>query len=256
MIDSHIHLDDPRFDPIRDNVVASARAAGVTQFVVPAISVQAFPRLKLVKENYSGVFAAYGLHPYFIDQHREGDIAVLDEWLQREKPVAVGECGLDFYLPELKEHKQRQELFFLHQLELAKKHRLPVVIHARKAVPRVLDCLKDVDYYRAEIHSYSASLELTRQVLDAGLKLGFGGAVTRPNARRLHAVVAYVPDEAILLETDAPDQPPWEHRGELNKSEYLPGIAQFIARVRGQDVGALVQQADANARALFALPQA
>ncbi len=255
MIDSHIHLDDPRFDPLRDEVVARARAMGVTGFVVPAISRQTFPRVKAVRSRYPGVFAAYGLHPYFIEQHDQDDLAELDHWLHHEKPVAVGECGLDFYLPELKAQKQRQLDFFLAQIELAKKHDLPLIIHARKAVPEVLACLREVGYTRGEIHSYNTSLKLTRQVLDAGLKTGFGGAVTRPNAHRLHQVVAYVPDEAVLLETDAPDQPPWSHRGELNRPEYLPEIARCIAKLRGQAEQALIQIADANARELFDLPE-
>ncbi len=253
MIDSHIHLDDPRFEPIRDDVVAAAQAAGVTRFVVPAIAVAEFPRLEAVRRRYPGVYAAYGLHPYFIERHQPSDLPILDQWLADKPCVAVGECGLDFYLPALKAQKQAQRELFLAQIELAKNHRLPLIIHARKSVAEVLACLREVDYYCGEIHSYNASLELTRQVLDCGLKLGFGGAVTRPNAHKLHQVVAYVPAESLLLETDAPDQPPWNHRGELNRPEYLPEIAAAIAAIRQQPVETLVAQCDRNAESFFGL---
>ncbi len=256
MIDSHIHLDDPRFDGQRQRVVQQARDVGVDQFVVPATTSAGFDKVASLPQQFAGVYVAYGLHPYFIDQHTDEDLQAVAARLKTRHCVAVGECGLDFYVPALKQQRQRQETLFLAQIELAKQYDMPLIIHARKAVGRVLACLQEVGYWQGVIHSYHASLEQTRQVLDKGLRVGFGGAATRPNAHKLRQVVAYVPDTALLLETDAPDQPPWSHRGEINKPAYLSEIAECIAAIRQQPVVTLVKQTDANARALFALPPA
>ncbi len=254
MIDSHIHLDDTRFDGRREVLLGQARSVGVTDFVVPATVFDGFARIRALSRRFPGVHVAYGLHPYFIEQHQPEDLLRLGDALRAYDCVAVGECGLDFYLPVLKQHEKRQEEFFLAQIALARRHGLPLIIHARKAVPRVLSCLREVDYFRGVIHSYNASLELTRQVLDQGLLVGFGGAVTRPNAHKLHRVVAYVPENSLLLETDAPDQPPWPHWGELNRPEYLVDVLRAVAHIRNQPTEQLAYQCDENARRLFDLP--
>ena len=139
LIDSHVHLDASAFDTDRDDVVSRARRAGVANCVVPATLSRRWPQVRKITRIYSGCFPAYGLHPYFVERHTEEDLAQLAIWLEREPAVAVGECGLDYYLPEL--DRESQYRCFAAQLELAVQFQLPVIVHARKSLDGViLDC--------------------------------------------------------------------------------------------------------------------
>jgi TatD DNase family protein len=140
LIDSHCHLDDDRFDPQRDAVIARAVAAGVRRMVIPATSANRWDKLKQLCTTHEGLYAAYGLHPWFVEQHQVAHLRELDEWLEREQPVAVGECGLDFYASRVDEQWQRQ--LFTEQLQLAANHRLPVIVHARRAMDDVISLLR------------------------------------------------------------------------------------------------------------------
>jgi len=129
LIDSHCHLDDDRLDDRRDEVVAAAAAVGVTRMIVPATTANRWEKLKSVCACHDGLYVAYGLHPMFIEQHQAIHLRELDEWLEREAVVAVGECGLDFFSTRVDEKWQKQ--LFLEQLLMADNHRLPVIVHAR-----------------------------------------------------------------------------------------------------------------------------
>ncbi len=185
----------------------------------------------------------------FNDQHERADIEALDQWLDREKPVAVGECGLDFY-GSGKNPKQQTD-YFEAQLALACNHQLPVIIHARKAVEAVLQSIRCYPEIRGVIHSYSGSLEQARQLIDKGFYLGLGGPVTWPRSTRLRKRVKKLPLDTILLETDAPDQADARHRGERNEPGYLPLIAESIAELKQQTLEEVAQTTTENATALF-----
>jgi len=129
LIDSHCHLDDDRFDLDRDAVVASANSLNIAKIIIPATTANRWAKVKQVAGEYEGVYPSYGLHPMFVEQHQANHIRELDEWLDREKPVAVGECGLDFFNSRTDEKWQKQ--LFNEQLQLAVNHRLPVIVHAR-----------------------------------------------------------------------------------------------------------------------------
>ena len=253
LVDTHVHLDDPAFDTDRADVVARARAAGVARQVVPAIDAASWPRLRDCCAAAPGLFPAYGLHPLLLAQHDPQHLDALREWIERERPVAVGECGLDYFVDDL--DRDTQARYFEAQLRIAREFDLPVIVHARRAVEDVIVTVRKVGGLRGVVHSYAGSVEQARQLLDAGFLLGFGGPATYPRANRIRKVVATVPLEQLLLETDAPDQPLHGRQGERNEPCRLPGVLAAIAGVRGEDPADIAKATTANAERLFALGQ-
>lgn len=251
LVDTHVHLDDPAFDGDRDEVVARARAAGVRRQVVPAIDAATWPRLRDCCAAAPGVHAAYGLHPLLLADHRDAHLDLLRDWIDRERPVAVGECGLDYYVDDLERDAQRH--FFEAQLRIARECDLPVIVHARRAVEDVIIAIRKVGGLRGVVHSFAGSVEQARQLDDAGFLLGFGGPATYPRANRIRKVVAAVPLDQLLLETDAPDQPLCGHQGQRNEPRRLPGVLAAIAEIRGVDEAVIAEATTANAESLFGL---
>jgi TatD DNase family protein len=252
LVDTHCHLDVPEFDPDRGAVLQRARTAGVTTIVVPAIDAAAWPKLRRVCAADEGLHAAYGLHPLLLADHRPAHLRELRDWIERERPVAVGECGLDFYVEGLDPDAQMH--CFRAQLELAREFDLPLIVHARRAVEQVIHALRAVGGLRGVVHSFAGSQEQARQLHELGFLVGLGGPVTYARARRLRRVAAEVPLEHLLLETDAPDQPDCESRGTRNEPARLPRVLAEIAQLRGMEPEALAEATTANARRLFALP--
>lgn len=248
MIDSHCHLDDDRLDADRDQVLCRAESAGVTHMVVPATTANRWEKVKQVCRA-PGLYPAYGLHPMFIEQHQVIHLRELDEWLEREKPVAVGECGLDFYRSRIDEKWQKQ--LFSEQLKLAENHRLPVIVHARKAMDDVISLLRRNSRQGGVVHSFAGSEQQALQLYDLGFKLGIAATVGFKRARKLRAVVAAMPDDALLLESDAPDQPGAMHRGQRNEPAFIVEHLQTMAELRYTNADALAGQLDRNAEQLF-----
>ena len=230
LIDSHCHLDADRFDLDRDAVVASANSLNIAKIIIPATTANRWAKVRQVAGEYEGVYPSYGLHPMFVEQHQANHIRELDEWLDREKPVAVGECGLDFFNSRPDEKWQKQ--LFNEQLQLAVNHQLPVIVHARKAMDEVISLLRKNTPVGGVIHSFAGSLQQARQIIDLGFKLGIAATVGFERAKKLRAVVASVPDYALLLESDAPDQPGAAHRGERNEPAYIVEHLKTIATLR------------------------
>lgn len=252
MIDSHVHLDAPEFDADRAVVLAAARAAGVTGFVVPAVARVGFGALATLAATEPDVHPAYGLHPMYLAEHDDADPERLADWLVGHPAVAVGECGLDFFVAGLDPDRQRR--LFDAQLRIARDAGLPVILHARKAVDEVLAMLRRVGRLTGVVHSFSGSVDQAQRLIDLGFRLGFGGPITYPRASRLRHLVATLPVEALLAETDAPDQPLCGCQGQRNSSAQLPRVIQTMAELRQVPVDTLAAQLDANARALFRLP--
>ncbi|HUD42436.1 MAG TPA: TatD family hydrolase [Dokdonella sp.] len=251
LIDSHSHFDAAEFDADRDAVLARAHAAGVTDQIVPAIAAAGWPGLRRLCAGTPGLHAAYGLHPMFLAEHRSGHLDQLAEWIVRERPVAIGECGLDFFVEGL--DRDAQQVFFEAQLALAREHDLPVIVHARRAVDAVIASLRRVGGLRGVVHSYAGSEEQAAQLWKLGFHLGIGGPVTYARAARLRRVVAAMPIEQLLLETDAPDQPGTGHRGERNEPAHLVEVLDVVAALRGVPAAEIAQATTANATALFGL---
>lgn len=249
--DSHVHLDDPRFDDDRDEVLARARRAGVATWVVPGVDAASWPRIHTLHDAEPGVHAAYGLHPVFLAQHEPAHLDALQQWLRNEHPVAVGEIGLDFHLEELDAETQRH--YFHRQLELAREHDLPVIVHARRALDEVIHTLRRFNVRRGVVHSFSGSGQQAQQLWKLGIHLGIGGPVTYARAHRLRRIVATMPIEYLLLESDAPDQPGAGHRGQRNEPAFAIEALRCIAQLRGESEDAVAAATLANTCRLFGL---
>lgn len=252
LVDSHCHLDADAFGADREAVVARARAAGVLAQLVPATHADGWPKLREVCAGAAGLHPAYGLHPVFLDQHRPEHLGALADWIGREQPAAVGECGLDYFLEGL--DREQQQRYFDGQLALAREYDLPVIVHARRAVDAVIASIRRVGGLRGVVHSFSGSPQQARQLWDLNFLIGVGGPVTYERARRLRRLVTDMPLAYLLLETDAPDQPDAANRGGRNEPALLVRVLDTIARLRGQDREEIAAATTANARRLFDLP--
>ena len=208
-IDTHCHLDAAEFDADRDAVRAAARAAGVGHIVIPAVH-RAHWREVIALAHRHGDSYALGIHPLYTPNAQEGDIAVLRELLVevQDDPhlVAVGEIGLDFFVPGL--DAERQIWFYEQQIQLAREFGLPVILHVRKSSDRLLKTLRAKPVVGGIAHAFNGSLQQAQAFIDLGFKLGFGGAVTYDRALKLRELAATLPLESIVMETDAPDIPP------------------------------------------------
>jgi len=251
LIDSHCHLDAPAFDLDRAEVIARAHAAGVVAQIVPAVSAARWPALRAACTLAPGLFPAYGLHPMFLGEHRPEHLTWLRDWIQRERPLAIGECGLDYFVEGL--DRAAQQLYFDAQLKLAREYDLPVIIHARRAVDAVISSLRRVGGLRGVVHSFSGSIEQAQQLWRMGFLIGLGGPLTYPRAQRLRRLAASMPLDYLLLETDAPDQPDSGIPGQRNEPARLVVILDVIARLRQQPVAEIARITSANAATLFGL---
>nr|WP_282452945.1 TatD family hydrolase [Lysobacter sp. CAU 1642] len=242
-------MDVDEFAEDRPAVLDRARRAGVEEQLVPAIDRAHWPALAALVEAEPGLYPAYGLHPMFLDEGSDDDLAALPGFLDRHPAAAIGECGLDHYVEGL--DRERQLRVFRGQLRLARERDLPLVVHARRAVDLVIAEIRNVGGLRGVVHSFSGSAEQAAQLYRLGFSLGLGGPVTYERARRLRALVAEMPIDHLLLETDAPDQPPSWRRGQRNEPGELPRIGATIAALRGiapQDLAVATRD---NARRLF-----
>jgi TatD DNase family protein len=251
LFDSHVHLDAAEFDGDRAQVLAEAKQSGVTDMLVPAISAAGWEPLRALCEGEPGLHAAYGLHPLFLDQHREADLDSLRSWLSSHKASALGECGLDYH--DESRDRERQVHFLRAQLQLAGEFDLPLILHARAAFEQViLELERFGGKLRGVVHSFSGSAEQAKRLWKLGFHIGIGGPVTYERARRLRRIVAEMPIEYLLLETDAPDQPDAAHRGRRNTPARLTEILRCVAGLRGEPEVQVAAATTANARRLFA----
>lgn len=229
------------------------QSLGVTDLIIPAITQASWARIQRLCVNRANLQAAYGLHPIYLAEHTDEHLQQLARFIQthREQVLAVGECGLDFFLPAL--NVQRQTELFIAQLKLAKSFDLPLIIHARRSVDAVLSSIRRVGGLRGVIHSFAGSQQQAEQLIEQGFYLGAGGTLTYERAQRLRYVLKIVPTECLLLETDAPDQPDSQWRGQRNTPLRLPVIATALAELRDCTVEAIASSTTANAQRLFGI---
>jgi TatD DNase family protein len=251
LVDSHVHIDDEVFDGDRVQALARAAEAGIRLMVVPGIDAASWPRIAALCARHAELVPAYGLHPLFLARHRRADLDALRERLVDGAAVALGEIGLDFYVKELDRDLQRD--YFEAQLALAHELDLPVIVHARRAVEEVLLALRRMPGLRGVVHSFAGSEQQAERLYEMGFHLGIGGPVTYPRARRLRDLVASMPIEHLLLETDAPDQPNAGHQGTRNEPVRMLETLRTIAELRGESVEAIAAATTANACRLFDL---
>jgi len=262
-IDSHCHLDAPEFAADRDAVVARARAAGVGQIVLPAVEAANFASVRELAHRH-GLVYALGIHPLYVDRAADADLQALAAELQQHRGdprlVAVGEIGLDHFVPGL--DRARQEHFYAAQLALARRADLPVILHVRRSADTLLKHLRRTPVRGGIAHAFNGSAQQAGAFIALGFKLGFGGAVTFERALQLRRLAQSLPAHALVLETDAPDIPPhWLYRSAAeraqglvarNEPSELPRIARTVAELRGSTLADLAALTVANARA--ALP--
>ena len=252
LIDTHCHLDAAEYDADRDAVAERARLAGVRRIVVPSVADFNFQSVVDCR-RYVGAEIALGLHPMYVHVHREEHLSRLDTTIQRERPVAVGEIGLDRFQSRIDrlgvhdEDIERQEFFFVEQLKLAAKYELPVLLHIRRANDQILKQLRRIKVPGGIAHAFNGSMQQAREYLKLGFKLGFGGAMTYTRATSLRKLAMELPLESIVLETDGPDIPPeWISKGRNEPAE-LPKIAQVLAGLRGISVEEVAARTTENA---------
>jgi TatD DNase family protein len=251
LIDSHSHLDVDAFDTDRADVVRRAREAGVLQQIVPAIAASGWDNLRTVCANDPGLHAAYGLHPMFLAEHRPEHLGLLRGWIERERPVAVGECGLDHFVEGL--DPQSQHRYFEAQLDIARDAGLPVIVHARRAVDEVIAALRSAATVGGVVHSFPGSEQQARQLWALGYCIGIGGPITYERAARLRRIVATMPIEFLLLETDSPDQPGQGQRGQRNEPAHLREVLRVVAELRDEDEAVISAATTRNAERVFRL---
>ena len=264
-IDSHCHLDAPEFAADRDAVRWAARQAGVGTCVIPAVEVANFESVRLLAHQHRDVYAL-GIHPLFTPQASQDDLHILALALQQyaEDPrlIAVGEIGLDGFVPGL--DMARQQLFYKPQLKLAQQHNLPVVLHVRRSADLLLQGLRQTPVKGGIAHAFNGSLQQAQQFIAMGFKLGFGGALTFERANQLRMLATQLPLDALVLETDAPDIPPhWlyvtaEDRAQglpqgRNTPDQIPRIAQALADLRGISLDEVQKATTANVQAVLGL---
>ncbi|TFH86165.1 TatD family deoxyribonuclease [Billgrantia azerbaijanica] len=256
LIDAHCHLDFPDFDADREAVFERARAAGVDHFVVPGTTRARWPGVLALGER-ADVSVCLGLHPYFMDEHRDEDVAALAQALDAHpeavtpRIVAIGECGIDARFADTWD---AQWVLFDAQLKLAKARRLPVVIHCVRANDAVAKRLRQLELPAGGlVHAFAGSPEQAHKFLDLGYVLGLGGAVTHARAQRLHRAVASLPDDGYVLESDSPDMPPAGHRGERNEPARIGEVCRAVAALRGQTPDQVAAYGAATAQRLFGL---
>lgn len=267
-IDTHCHLDAAEFDADRVAAKTLAVEAGVHAIVIPAVAVANFTTVAELAATTQGGAYALGIHPLCTPAADEADIAALRGAIASALPdprlVAIGEIGLDFFVPELTTTaaRKRQTWFYDAQLKLAREFDLPVLLHVRRAQDAVLAGLRRIaagGWSAGGIaHAFNGSRQQADQFIALGLRLGFGGAMTYERALRIRSLAAELPDEALVLETDAPDiAPVWLHRGPRdtgrNTPSELPRIAETLAALRSRSLADIAAMTTNNARA--ALPR-
>ena len=264
-IDTHCHLDAREFAQDVDAVRQRARERGVGQIVIPAVDVHNFAAVRGLAHRHGDSYAL-GIHPLCSPGAGVADLQALECALDagRSDPalVAVGEIGLDYFVPEL--DADHQEALLRAQLRLARRFDLPVLLHVRRSVDRVLKALREVPVPGGIAHAFNGSAKQARGFVDMGFKLGFGGTLTFDRALQVRRLAQALPSEAIVMETDAPDIPPhWLYRSAAerdagepqarNEPGELPRIAELLAQLRGVTPEALAEQTCRNAQA--ALPK-
>ncbi|MBC3957087.1 TatD family hydrolase [Pseudomonas triticifolii] len=254
LIDTHTHLDFPDFDADRAHVLENCRVLGVQRMVVLGVYQRNWQRLWDLTEQNPALHAAFGLHPVYIDEHRPEHLTQLGDWLTRlnghSQLCAVGEIGLDYYVEGL--DKARQQQVFEAQLQLAADFDLPVLLHVRRSHADVIATLKRYALKRSGIvHAFAGSREEAREYIKLGFRLGLGGAATWPQALRMHRVIAELPMQSVVLETDSPDMAPAMYPNQRNSPEHLPDICTALAKLMNVSSAQLAEASTRNACELF-----
>ena len=252
IFDTHAHYDDEAYEEDREDILKLIRQDGVGLVTDVGATIASTKKAVALSEQYDFIYAAIGVHPEGVEELTAQDMDWLCELAKREKVVAIGEIGLDYYYEDPK--RDIQKIWFRKQLEVARKTGLPVVIHSRDAARDTLELVKECmkeGMHGGIIHCFSYGKEIAREYLNMGLYLGIGGVVTFKSAKKLKEVVEYAPLEQLVLETDSPYLSPEPNRGKRNSSLNLPYVAAMIAELKGISGEEVIAVAEENAKRLL-----
>lgn len=256
--DSHAHYNDRRFAEEfpggMEGAIALSRQSGAEFILNAGTSPENTRECIALAEKYDFFRASAGIHPYdckYLDGSLDENIAEIEALCAHPKVDAIGEIGLDYHYEEI--NRDQQKRYFIAQLELARTLSMPVIIHDRDAHGDVYDIIRSFPDVKIVLHSFSGSEESARQLCRAGRYISFSGTVSYKNARNVHEAAAVVPDELLLVETDAPYLPPVPHRGKINLSAYIPHTIDALSACRGQDTEMIAEMTLKNAKAFFGI---
>lgn len=250
LFDSHAHLDDEKFDEDREQVIARIFESGVAGFVNVGACMASSARSVTLATQYEKIYAAVGIHPHDAENALEKDYEQLAIWSKLPKVVGIGEIGLDYYYDLSPRDVQRK--VFVRQIDVARQMNMPIIIHDRDAHADILDVIKkEAKGVRGILHCFSGSLEMAKEIIKLGFYISIAGPVTFKNAAKLPEIVANVPLERLLIETDSPYLTPHPHRGKRNEPTYVRLVAEQVASLRGMELSALAEATHNNAKDIF-----
>lgn len=253
LIDSHCHLDFPDFADELDEVMARARAAGIDRLVTISTRVRRQRALLAITERFPDVYCSIGTHPHYAHEEADVSLAELVAATRAEKVVAIGEAGLDYHYDN--SPREAQERGFRTHIGAAREAGLPLVIHSREAdddTARILEEEMGRGAFAAVLHCFTGGRELARRAIALGHCISFTGILTFKNSEDLRAIAAELPEDRILVETDAPYLAPGKYRGKRNEPAYMVETAKVLAEVRGVSFDTIAKQSTANFYRLFA----
>lgn len=251
LIDSHVHLDDERFDGDRDILINSLKDNKIELVINIGADMNSSMSSIELSKRYDNIYAAIGVHPHSASEMTEKTLDELREMSKEDKVIAIGEIGLDYYYDNSPRDIQRK--WFREQLELAKELDLPVIIHSRDATKETYDIIKEVQdgTLRGVLHCFSGSVEVAMEYIKLGFYISIGGTVTFKNARVVREVAEAVPLDKLLIETDCPYLTPEPYRGKRNEPMFVKYVAEKIAEIRGISVEELAKFTNKNTKELF-----
>ncbi|HGN1707674.1 TPA: TatD family hydrolase [Providencia rettgeri] len=253
-IDTHCHFDFPPFSDSFTESLSSAQQSGVSEIIIPTVSVDNFQRVWQLAQQYPQLYAAMGFHPLYLSQYQEQHIDILVDYLNRKdkKCVAVGEIGLDLYMQD--PQFEHQQAVLSAQLKLAKQFDLPVILHSRKSHDPLAAILRRIDVpARGVIHGFAGSLSQAQAFVKLGYYIGVGGTITYERANKTRYVMSQLPLSSLLFETDAPDMPVSGFQGEPNRPERIQWVFRSLCELRHESPSEIAQQLYNNSLSLFNL---
>ena len=248
IFDSHAHLDDAKFDDIRDELIPAMSGCGVMGIITCGCDINSSKAALMLAEKYDFIYAAVGIHPQEISKGENAD--EIKALCSHKKCVAIGEIGLDYYWE--KDKAEEQKALFKKQIIIAKELDLPIIVHDRDAHEDTLNILKAYKP-KGVVHCFSGSVEMAKEILKLGMYIGIGGVITFKNAKKLPDVASIVPNDKLLIETDCPYLAPEPYRGRLCHSGYIPLTAAKLAEIRGVSAEDILKLTAKNAKTLFAI---
>ncbi|MCI5997357.1 MAG: TatD family hydrolase [Peptoniphilaceae bacterium] len=254
IVDSHCHIDDERFDSDREELISLFEENEIDFLIDPASDVNSGRKILELVKKYDKIYGAVGIHPHEVEGITQKQLDEIYEMSFAKKIVAIGEIGLDYYYDNSPKDKQKE--IFRKQMEIAKKRKLPVIIHTRDAMGDTYDILSE---FRGEVigvmHCYTGSLEMAKRFMELGYYISISGAVTFKNAVNVREMAKEIPLDNLLVETDSPYLTPEPHRGKRNEPKFVRLVAEKIAELKNMEVNDLIYNTNSNARNLFSIEE-